>query len=51
MIFLSCAERLTGSARNDTLDAREGAGNDAADGGTGTDDCQTDPGDRRRSCP
>ena len=74
-IFLSYAERLTGSARNDTLtvadsdgssnaanmlkglggndtlDAREGAGNDTADGGTGTDTCQTEFGDRSLNCP
>jgi Ca2+-binding RTX toxin-like protein len=42
-------EKLTGSARNDMLDAQEGAGNDTADGGTGTDTCQTDTGDRRRN--
>jgi Ca2+-binding RTX toxin-like protein len=51
LILFSCVERLTGSARNDTLDAQEGPGNDTADGGTGTDTCQTDPGDRSLNCP
>jgi hypothetical protein len=44
-------ERLTGMAGADTLDAREGTGNDKVDGGTGTDTCQKDPGDTAVSCP
>jgi Ca2+-binding RTX toxin-like protein len=42
---------LKGLGGADTLDAQEGTGNDRADGGTGMDTCQTDPGDRRLNCP
>lgn len=47
----NAANVLKGLGGADTLDAADGAGGDTADGGTGADDCQTDPGDKRLSCP
>jgi Ca2+-binding RTX toxin-like protein len=47
----NAANILKGLGGNDTLDAQEGTGNDRVDGGTGTDTCQKDPGDKAVSCP
>jgi Ca2+-binding RTX toxin-like protein len=45
------ANVLEGLGGNDVLRVREGRDNDTADGGTGSDTCQRDPGDTVRSCP
>jgi Ca2+-binding RTX toxin-like protein len=47
----NAANILKGLGGADTLDAQEGTGNDRVDGGTGTDTCQKDPGDKAVSCP
>lgn len=47
----NAANVLRGLGGTDTLDAQEGTGNDAVNGGTESDTCQTDPGDNVVSCP
>lgn len=43
-------DRLYGEDGRDTLDARDGAGDDFIDGGAGSDDCTGDPGDHFVNC-
>lgn len=45
------ANVLEGLGGNDVLKVRDGRNNDTANGGTGSDICQRDPGDTVRSCP
>ena len=47
----SRANVLEGLGGNDVLKVRDGIGNDTANGGSGSDTCQRDPGDTVRSCP
>jgi Ca2+-binding RTX toxin-like protein len=43
-------DRLIGGRGNDTIDARDGAPDDAVDGGRGADVCRADPGDLVQGC-
>ncbi len=45
------ANTLKGLGGNDVLKVTDGRNNDTVDGGVGSDTCQRDPGDVRRSCP